>query len=971
VLPGGPLAARIETLGRRLKSVDAFLFMSSYFRLPATLAEALGNIHCDVPRFTIADVAELLAAANAPQRLRTEPTCQMLLGVAQKLPILVMAAVRYLANRNWNFTTTELESLFRGEFALAHRRDASSLLQITVPDVEERELLIRMSLAIGVFTMDDIAHVARVRKAIPLPGEKVHRATGLWLQQVGNRRYLCSPLITSGLAESLDPETRNGVHIVLALRILARKTIEPIEAFTCVNHLMIGGDVAFAVTVAIQTLAAFLELDEPVEDDFSFARMWPSRESLSAVDINLQISLRAMQVNVLVKRGLDVLPMIETLDALIEEVGGTGWGTAIAARGLAIHLIWRLPILANKYVLQALSSVADARLPDGSALPVGPHPLEQILWISAHSCKSDLEVDSWLATVSQYTPGQIRTLKSSDMMQDNVTILCDGIWLRVYRKPESERNWSPVKKKLEEVQATAHVIDLPLLEAAAVRTRIMLLAEWENQLDAALSLAELELKRFENDECRFLIMEVTGRQLFYAGKAQEAKTWLDSALSCDAYHNSVLRRNLLITMAELYASQDSRKAPEFTSQAVKVCRDGKIVEPLYIETLAEHGIALWRAGEKSQSYELLEDATNRILAIQSTANAWRGQFARLFAVIAYYSAVALNGKPQDGHVEPAQGLFLASNEQAHAGYRPEQLAYICIRLAMFADGIKDIWKAADWTWRAIEFAKENPTAWDAVRLSSWHAIPATLLSGDFARAARLVKVIAALEAESVIGTLKTRADINTNGKISELEALIGATAPEARKSILRIIPIVPVAIRLAFLRFRGATTTMTVASLTDIESVIPPNLQPENFVAEMKKALVDETDWNTLWNDGCRAFQTHEYVRGCIRCIGAVTQAPVSQSLYLQISIAQNFEKFFKTCPSLYREIVAPFFAAYWERTIAQSTGLFRTALAYTQRQVQAVDGSAEGTRRLLNAMRFCLGVKFPEQAVEWLHGSK
>src|SRR6266853_1879488 len=100
-------------------------------------------------------------------------------------------------------------------------------------------------------------------------------------------------------------------------------------------------------------------------------------------------------------------------------------------------------------------------------------------------------------------------------------------------------------------------------------------------------------------------------------------------------------------MAELHASQDSRKAPEFTSEAVKVSRDGKIVEPVYIETLAEHGIALWRAGEKSQSYELFEDATNRILAIQSNANAWRGQFARLFAVIAYYSAVALNGKPQD------------------------------------------------------------------------------------------------------------------------------------------------------------------------------------------------------------------------------------------------------------------------------------------------------------------------------------
>src|SRR5713226_9870084 len=95
----------------------------------------------------------------------------------------------------------------------------------------------------------------------------------------------------------------------------------------------------------------------------------------------------------------------------------------------------------------------------------------------------------------------------------------------------------------------------------------------------------------------------------------------------------------------------------------------------------------------------------------------------------------------------------------------------------------------------------------------------------------------------------------------------------------------------------------------------------------------------------------------------AMDKAPVAQSLYLQVSIAQNFEGFFKTCPSLYREIVAPFFVAYWEQTIAESTGLFRTALAYTRRQLQAADGSAKRTRKLLSAMRFCLGVKLRQDA--------
>ena len=971
VVPGGLLATRIETLARRLRSVDAYLFMSSYFRLPATTEQALGRIHCDVPRFTIADVAELLAGADAPHQLRTERTCELLVSVTEGLAILVMAAVRYLANRNWNFTTTELESLLRGEFASAHRQDANSLLQVTVPDAAERELLIRMSLAIGVFTTDDIASVARVRKAIPLPGEKVQRATGLWLQQVGNGRYLCSPLIRSNLADSLDPATWKGVHYVLALRILARKALEPIEAFVCVNHLMMAGDAAFAVMVVIQTLAAFIELDEPIEDDFGFSQMWPSREVLADVDVNLQINLRAMQVSVRAKQGRDAQPMVEILDALIAQVGGKGWGVAAATSGLAIHLVWRHPILANKYLLQALGSYETARLPDGSALPVGDYPLEIILWITAHSCKSDAEVDSWLATISRFTPAQIETLKSSELMEDNITILCDGIWQRVYLKPEAERDWSPVKKKLGEVEATARAIGFSLLEAAAVRTQIMLLAEWENKLAAALSLGESSLDHFEAGDCRFLIMEVTGRQLSYAGKPQEAITWLERALTCDAYRNSLLRRNALITLAALHGHHDPHKAAECTAEAVRISQDGKLIDSLYIETLAEHGIALWKAGEGIQSFKMFEEATNRLFAIQTNADSWKGSFARVFAVVAYFSGVALNGKPQEGHVEPKQGLFLASNDQAHTGYRPEQCAYICIRLAMFADGVRDISKAAAWTWRAIELANQIPAAWEAVRLSSWHAMPATLLADDFLRAAQLVGVMTAVDVSNIVATVKTSAGADARGKVSGIEALVASSPPDAPKSLLLVTPIVPIAIRLAFLQFRGGTTAATSTSLAGIESVMPPDLQPENFVGEMRRALVDETDWQVLWNDGCRAFQAHEYVRGCIFCIGAMDKAPVCRSLYLQVSIAQNFEGLFKPCASLYREIVAPFFLAYWERAIAQSTGLFRTALAYTQRQLQAADGSAEGTRKLLDAMRFCLGVNLPKHAVEWLDASK
>jgi tetratricopeptide (TPR) repeat protein len=967
VIPGGPLATRIERLARRLRDVGAYLLISSYFPLPATTEQPLGKVHCDVPRFTVSDVAELLAAAHAPQELRTNGSCQLLVTVSEGLPTLVMAAIRYLANANWNFTTAEIEALCGGEFASAHRLDASTLLQITIPDSEERELLVRMSLAVGPFTMEDIASVARVPRAIPLPGEKVQRSMGVWLQQIGTGSYLRSPLITSALADSLDPKTRKGVHYVLALRILSRKILEPIEAFACVNHLLMAQHVPFAVMVVIQTLAAYIELDDPIEDDFGFSRMWPSSHSLADVDVNLHINLRAAQATVLAKQGRDVAPTLNMLDALIADVGGTGWGLAIAASGLAIHLVWRHPVLANKYLLLALHTFADARLPDGSTLPrLGSYPLEHILWISAYNCKSDADVDSWLATLSRYTPEQIKTLKNSEMMEDNITILCDGTWMRDYQKPESERDWIPVRKKLEEIEVTARVVDFPLLEAAAVRTRIMILAEWENDLDAALALSQSTLDRFDYDDCRFLILEVTGRQLSYSGRRQEATAWLKRALTCDAYRLSMWRRNVLITLAELHASDDPERAEQFTADAVRLSRDAKFVEPLLIETLAEHGIALWNAGERHKSFEVFEQATDRIFAIQSNADRWKGQFARLFAVIAYFSGVAHNGRPQDGHVEPKQGLFLSSNDQACIGYRPEQTAYICIRLAMFADGVMDVLKAAAWTWKAIELAKQNPAEWNVVRLAAWHAMPAALLSDDFVRAAQLANVMIATDVNEIIATAKASTEIGATDTISRVEAFVDR-APHAPKSGLRVIPTIPIAIRLASLQFRGTPTTATAASLAVIESMMPKDLQPENFVDETRRALIDEIDWRVLWNDGCRATREHEYIRGCVLSIGAMDKAPVPQSLYLQISIAENLEGFFRPCPSIYREIVAPFFVAYWERTVSQYIGLFRTALAYTQRQIKAADGSAKGTRQLLSAMRFCLGVTLPDPQMKWL----
>ncbi len=971
VIPRSQLALRIERLARNLKNVGAGLLISTYFPLPATTEELLGKTQYNVPRFTAADVADLLAIAGAPATLFTGPTCNLLVIVSEGLPTLVMSAVRYLADSNWQFTVAEIESLCRGEFATPHRLDANELLRITVPDSEERELLARLSLAVGSFSMEDIAHVARVPKTIPLPGEKVKRSTGVWLQQIANEQYLRSPLITSALAESLDPDTRKGVHFVLALRVVARKVLTPIEALTCVNHFNLAEQALHAVMVVIQTLAAYIDLDEPIDDEFGFAHMWPSSDSLSGVDLNLQINLRSAQVIVLAKRGRDVTAQLENFDRLVSDLGGTGWGVAVAAAGLAIHLVWSLPIRANNYLLLSLATFPDARLPDGSPLPpLGSTPFEHILWISAYNCRSDADVDSWLATLRRYTPEQLHVLKSSELMEDNITIFCDGIWLRVYQRPEAARDWAPVTKKLLEIEAVARTTDFALLEASAIRTRIMILAEWEKRIDDALALTESSLEKFSGEDCRFLVLEVMGRQLAYAGRKREAMVFLERAIDRDAFRYSTLRRNVLITMAELCAD-DPVRAVKLTAEAVKLCTETRMFEPLIIESLAEHGIALSNAGKRAQSLEVFEEATNRVLAIRSDKGSWKGLMARVFGVIAYFSSLAYRGKPESGQVEIKQGSFLSSNEEASTAYRTEQLAYVCVRLAMFADGVEDIRKAAAWTWRAIEFAKDDPSVLNVVRACAWHALPAALGSNDFVRAAQLVEFTSSVDGSAMIEAAKAVPAVGVTAvQIARVQASIDS-APGTLNSVKSALSIVPIVLRLASLQLQGRGVDAIAESLAAIETVIPRTSQTENFVEESKRALFDGTDWETLWKEGGHAINRQDLVRGFILCIGAVCKAtPLSKSLYLQIWLARNLEKF-TTHPSVYREIVAPFFVAYWERAIESAApGEFRTALAYSKQQLRSADGSTEGTKKLLAAMRFCLGVRLPKPEMAWLDGA-
>ncbi|MEZ2346415.1 ATP-binding protein [Terriglobus sp. RCC_193] len=969
IIPRGQLSTRIETFANSLRAVGGLLLMSSYFPLPETLTASISLGRYEVKRFDAQDVLELLAANAAPTAIRTEQVANLLVTLTEGLPMLAMAAVRYLRSNTWNFTYIELEALFKGEFATAHRRDAVSVLEFIVRDQEERELLARMSLAIGDFSSEDIARVARVPQGIPLVGEKIARATGVWLQKNSDGRFTRSPLITAASADALDPKTKRGVHFALAMLILDRKELAPIEVFTCFNHLLMAKTTVTAVVILLQALSSLLEMEDTIEDDFGFARMWTGLTVDNEIPLDLLLYLKSMQIAVLAKQGRDLSAGLSQLDTMLAAAPSGSWGAAMAAATIAIYVVWLFPSIANKYLVEALRRMPAARLPDGSSFPTPEYPLEMILWMSSYTGKSDEDADSWIATVAKLSREQIVVLESSEMMEDNVTILCDGIWRREFDKPEAARNWQAASDRLKRVEAAGDDIGFPLLSAAAIRTQIVILAEWEHRLEDAVSLAESALKRLDRADCQFLIREVSGRQISYAGQGERAIPWLERALKCDAFRHSLWRRDVLITLAELKGPTSRHAAVELTAQAIVVAEGPHPYDLGVAEAFAEHGIALWKAEDRRSAFAAFENAVDRFLKAPSQVELWKGSFFRLFAALVYFSDVMQHGKPREGHQEPEQASFLGSRD-AHPSYKDEQQSYICLRLAMYADGLGDLAGASKWVYRAIERASEFPEAWTGLRLQCILALPQALLTNDFDKAAELARLASEQNADKLIAlgrSLPAEAQREFVAKAADIESVMTGVPTAARHQAFLMHPFIPLAMKLVTLSLEGASPGQVATYLSQIETHVPVTCAPAGFVNDLRRALIARDDWHTLQQEGYVAIPANNLIHGYVLVLGAMYNAPVEAALGLQITLAEHLEGFFGAAPSLYRHLIAPMFRVYWDRATGQSMALFRTPQAYTRRQLQLSDGSPRGTRQLLAAMASCLGVGLPPKMAEWL----
>jgi hypothetical protein len=322
-------------------------------------------------------------------------------------PSLIVAIARYLKQRGWPPLEDAISDLFKSEHAVEINDETVIKILTTIEDVQDRELLYRLSLIMGVFSMDDVQAIAVIDPVIERPRERLHNLMGLWIQRDANTRLLVSPLVSSIGSYDLSPETSKACHLELGTRIVRKGKIDPFDVLQAMVHLSHAEAFDLAGTLLILFYSEIYKLDDPVED-WGLLSFWADRPLPNQMDLGIRLCLRGLHIGVLHKFGKETTFLIEDLASLVEQVSENESWAILSVLVFANQAIARSnPQLANHLYLNTVRLVPHMRKPDGSELiiPDEMHP-EQLIWPNAVGITTVKHLHDWISTVEQLTATQ-------------------------------------------------------------------------------------------------------------------------------------------------------------------------------------------------------------------------------------------------------------------------------------------------------------------------------------------------------------------------------------------------------------------------------------------------------------------------------------------------------------------------------------------------------------------------------------
>ena len=272
-------------------------------------------------------------------------------------PQLSHAFVKGIAVRGWPIEEMDeiLGHGFSSEDIDAVREDSRRTLLAALP-LQTRNLLYRLSLAVGSFDRSLALSVGNLSPTILHTGECLDQLIGPWLEGMGNGLFRVSPLVKGAGSQMLSAGEQRLIHRTMAIHKLGNGKINVQDIDTILLHAISGKSKDALSTIAGLVVTANTDALEKLAEYVVFFRFLKTETQIFPDDPFLSALLRLAQFN-LTATDTERSDISDIVDALLSEVSALPEGdskrvfeyfalvSVLRILGIANHLRQWLPLL--------------------------------------------------------------------------------------------------------------------------------------------------------------------------------------------------------------------------------------------------------------------------------------------------------------------------------------------------------------------------------------------------------------------------------------------------------------------------------------------------------------------------------------------------------------------------------------------------------------------------------------------------
>lgn len=936
-------------------------------KLPMSLLQQLAGrvTERSVPSFDEQERIELFRLYGAPERMLRKKFLDLVGGITRNHPALLVSVVRYLKSLNWKLDDNAWDALLRSKYDKELKVETEQILKHTVSDQEARSLLYRLTVAMASFTEEDVVKVAAVKPEIRLPLERFHEVLDSWIRKDADGSYRVAPLLGNVGHENLAAGTIRKTHVYFAEKFFRTKPVTLLDAMSSIGHFHAAKEFSSAARILVLALNAFMK-EERAGDDFGLSSVWVGVGFPDEIGLKTRLFIRGLQIVARHRLKKNYSELLKELDDLLDTARSSdALGVLGACVTVTIHLCSEQPTIAIRYAVRALrhSDVFEELVPRRHRSGLNPQ-LSSLLWACGGACHRPEDVEAWLAGIAELDGTQRMAFFKRDSISDTgCQTICDALWLRESDKPETERNWIRILELLTRIETLAKSWGADVLWAAAIRAQIVVQAEYLNQLDHAVEVAERALSESAgNRNVDFLLSECVGRQYRYARKWSEAIRWLNRALQEESGCFPFLRFRALLEASIACGKVDPKLAIKDTSRAVHLARKVKSLSELQlVVALGEKAIACWNVGDRKGAFDCWEEAATIMLDYQKREARWKELFGMLGHATGFFSALysGIPPKPPSEYAVPEPGWFLRDRSQVGGLYDAKKDWFVAAHISMMAEGLGREEAASQWALRALDMGRKAD-------------------EGDLSEGFGMYAISAAVAEDRFLDALEIAATAVTHLMAGGAKARRG---PEAelterewtdREKRITSFAVVPAAFRLATIWLQNPTrcTNFVAAITARCRQIAESSHAPAVWitVAEaLEEIFAEERDSELLLERSKSLVDMDEPARRILYFLGAMLHAGPSRAYALQLGIFPFLENTYKKY-GFYRQNIAPFVPEFWSKSLDSEPYLYKqpTLLKSKLQGIEQADKTAK-EKAILNELTWSLAIRPNSEMQEWL----